>query len=279
MQSNFKNRRRKTEIIYKLENTWSLSLKELKDIQQDFRYSPGKQIITCLLQYYHLFAPILAYNMQELEGEEACIWDHFLGKRPMGRKVQDLSLQRRLLPSMKEMYPFKEVDAYHTGNRANMERYPLPKVPMMRVIYSDLDNDEVSKYPKMKSSDVENTVKVCAKCTISMCLLLTGMTRKDREEPPVGVLASQLRQYNKNPSLWPEPQKWWNWIRSLKRMYLAPSLYGPISQLLAVSILPLKIEDIVGTHHVPFFGFTYTIMSRTWGNGIENLPWPQRHVC
>lgn len=107
---------------------------------------------------------------------------------------------------MKEMYPFKEVDAYNTGNRANMERYPVPKVPMTRVIYSDPDNDKVSKYPKMKSSDVENTVKVCAKCTINTCLLLTGMTWKDREEPPVGVLASQLWQYNKNPSLWPDPR-------------------------------------------------------------------------
>lgn len=53
-------------------------------------------------------------------------------------------------------------------------------------------------------------------------------------------------------------------------------LYGPVSQLLEVSIPLLEGGNVVGTHHELSCGFTHVTMERTWGSGMENPPQPCR---
>ncbi|KAK4806857.1 hypothetical protein QYF61_012578 [Mycteria americana] len=105
------------EIRQEAETTWSMTSSELRDMQKDYSRQRGEQIAAWLLRCWHSGA-----NSQQLEAPFKC----------EGR----VSIQGRCyeLP--------RKVDY-------RRRRHPVPEreLVVLEVIYSDLDNDEVSKDP------------------------------------------------------------------------------------------------------------------------------------
>ncbi|KAK4810568.1 hypothetical protein QYF61_004531 [Mycteria americana] len=97
----------------------------------------------------------------------------------------------------------------------------------------------------------------------------TAQERGYRRYTPWGILCFYMHDNGEDMrkiSLPPLSRLWRNYPGSSngsKRICPTPHLYGPVSQLLGVSVLLLKREDIEGTHHGAPYGFTCVTTERT----------------
>lgn len=124
---------------------WSLSLSELREIQEDFSHCPGECIITWLLQCWDNRA-----NSVELESKEARE-SGSLAKKPgidkaMGKKTQALCLWRWLLWSVRARCPYKEGIPCNLSKWAAMEKCVvyLRELAIWGITNIDLDNVQLS---------------------------------------------------------------------------------------------------------------------------------------
>jgi len=69
--------------------------------------------------------------------------------KAIGKKAQVLSLWRRLLSGVREMYPFSEDVACYPGKWTNMERgiKYLGELAMRKLVYYDPDNEQLPTDP------------------------------------------------------------------------------------------------------------------------------------
>ncbi|GAB0207108.1 hypothetical protein GRJ2_003176400 [Grus japonensis] len=137
------------EIRQEAETTRSLTSSELRDMRKDYSRQPGERIAAWLLRCWANGA-----DSQQLEGREA----QQLGslarnqgiERGIGKELAICSLWRRLLSSVRARYPFKEdlVNSPGKWTTADEGIQYLRELAVLEVIYSDLDDDEVSKDPE-----------------------------------------------------------------------------------------------------------------------------------
>ncbi|GAB0207417.1 mitochondrial enolase superfamily member 1 [Grus japonensis] len=137
------------EIRQEAETTRSLTSSELRDMQKDYSCQPGERIAAWLLRCWDN-----GDNSQQLEGREA----QQLGslarnrgiERGIGKETAICSLWRQLLSSVRARYPFEEdlVNSPGKWTTADEGIQYLRELAVLEVIYSDLDDEEVSKDPE-----------------------------------------------------------------------------------------------------------------------------------
>ncbi|GAB0207069.1 mitochondrial enolase superfamily member 1 [Grus japonensis] len=137
------------EIRQEAETTRSLTSSELRDMQKDYSCQPGERIAAWLLRCWDN-----GDNSQQLEGREA----QRLGslarnrgiERGIGKETAICSLWRQLLSSVRARYPFEEdlVNSPGKWTTADEGIQYLRELAVLEVIYSDLDDEEVSKDPE-----------------------------------------------------------------------------------------------------------------------------------
>ncbi|KAK4832073.1 hypothetical protein QYF61_020629 [Mycteria americana] len=176
------------ELVNEMETTRSLSLSELRDMQEDFSRRPGKHIVTWLLQCWDNRA-------SSLELEEGI-------DKAIGKGAQALSLWRQLPSAMKEKHPFKEDVIYHPGKWTTTERgiQRVRELAMLEVIYGDLDNKQVSKDPDEVWCIRPMWQKLVQSAPALYANSLAVMTWKEGEGPTVDEAASQLWEYEESIS-------------------------------------------------------------------------------
>ncbi|KAK4813292.1 hypothetical protein QYF61_020871 [Mycteria americana] len=199
----------------------------------------GEHVVTWLLRCWDNGASSL-----ELEGREAKQLGSLSREggidKAIGKGPQALSLWRRLLSGVKERYPFKEDVLRHPGKWTTTERgiqYPR-ELAVLEVIYSDLDNKQLSKDPDEVWCTQRVWRKFVRSAPSSHANSLAVMTWKDGEEPTVDELVSQLRQYQEIPKIPLPPYRPVSWLwkicpgrsSNLKRLCPTPYLYEPVSQ-------------------------------------------------
>jgi len=144
-----------TEII-----TGSLSLSELRDMRKDFSRHPGEHIVTWLLRCWDNGASSL-----ELEGKEAKQLQSLARdggiEKTIGKKEQVLSLWRRLLPGVRERYPFSDDFVCYPGKWTNMERgiQYLRELAVQELVYKEPHDDQLPTDP----DDVQCTASMWRK--------------------------------------------------------------------------------------------------------------------
>uniref|UniRef100_A0A663E8Z5 RNase H type-1 domain-containing protein n=1 Tax=Aquila chrysaetos chrysaetos TaxID=223781 RepID=A0A663E8Z5_AQUCH len=113
---------------------------------KDYSRQPGEQITAWLLQWWDNGS-----DSQQLESKEAqqlgSLARNWGIKRGIGKEAETCRLWRWLLSSVKARYPFKEdlVNSPRKWTTAYEGIQYLRELAVLEVIYSDLDNDEVSK--------------------------------------------------------------------------------------------------------------------------------------
>ncbi|KAK4822911.1 hypothetical protein QYF61_023274 [Mycteria americana] len=137
------------EFRQEAETTWSVTSSELRDVRKDYSCQPGERIAAWLLRCWDSGA-----NSQQLEGKEAKQLGSLARnggiERGIGKEAAICSLWRWLLSSVRARYPFKEDLVNYPGKWTTVDediRY-LRELIVLEVIYSDLDNDKVSKDPE-----------------------------------------------------------------------------------------------------------------------------------
>ncbi|XP_039240626.1 uncharacterized protein LOC120323903 [Pipra filicauda] len=137
------------EFKQEMEVNLSPTSSELRDLREDYSRQPGERISAWLLRCWDYGA-----DSQLLEGREA----QQLGslardrgiERGIGKEAAIHSLWRRLLSSVRARYPFKEdlVNSPGKWTTADEGIQYLRELAVVEVIYSDLNNDSVSKDPE-----------------------------------------------------------------------------------------------------------------------------------
>ncbi|GAB0208758.1 ubiquitin carboxyl-terminal hydrolase 4 [Grus japonensis] len=122
--------------------------------------------------------------------------------KAIGKKTRALSLWRRLLSGMKERYPFSEDVVCHPGKWTTMERgiQYLRELAMLKVIYDDLDNKQLSTNPDEVKCTRLMWQKIVWNAPSSYTNSLAVMTWKDGEGQTVDEVAGQLQQYKESLS-------------------------------------------------------------------------------
>nr|XP_013053966.2 uncharacterized protein LOC106047159 [Anser cygnoides] len=183
------------------ETTRYLSLRELRYIREDFRRFPGEHIVTWLLRCWDTGA-----GRYRLKGKEAqqlgFLARHWGIDRTIGKGAQASTLWRRLLSAVKEMYPFKEDLVCQLGKWTTMERgiQYLRELAVLEVVYSDLDNDQLSADPDEVQCTRPMWLKFVRSAPPLHASALALMNWKSREAPVVDTLVWKLQQYQENIS-------------------------------------------------------------------------------
>ncbi|KAK4830508.1 hypothetical protein QYF61_011421, partial [Mycteria americana] len=128
--------------------------------------------------------------------------------KAVGKGAQVLSLWRRLLSGVKERHTFKEDVICHPGKWTTMERgiQYLRELAMLEVIYSDLDNKQLSKGPDEVKCTRPMWRKFVRSAPSSYTNSLAILTWKDREEPTVDELSQKVQQLEEDMSYSPPIQ-------------------------------------------------------------------------
>ncbi|KAK4810717.1 hypothetical protein QYF61_007691 [Mycteria americana] len=115
------------EFRQEAETTQSLASSELRDMQKDYSCQPGKE----------------AQQLGSLARNQGI-------DRGIGKEAAIFSLWRQLLSSVRARYPFKQdlVNSPGKWTTADEGIQYLRELVVLEVIYSDLDNEEVSKDPE-----------------------------------------------------------------------------------------------------------------------------------
>ncbi|GAB0199239.1 hypothetical protein GRJ2_002389300 [Grus japonensis] len=181
--------------------TRSLSLSELRDMRKDFSRLPGEHIITWLLQCWDNGASSL-----ELEGREAKQLGSLSREggidKAIGKKAQALSLWRRLLPSVRERYPFSEDVICRPGKWTTMERgiQYLRELAVREMVYYDPDNTQLPTDPDEVQCTRPMWRKFVRSAPSSYANSLAVIDWKSEEAPTVDEVAGRLRQYEESLS-------------------------------------------------------------------------------
>ncbi|XP_049649778.1 uncharacterized protein LOC126035320 [Accipiter gentilis] len=187
------------ELKQEAETTWSLTSSELWDLRKDYSCQPGERIAAWLLQCWDNGA-----DSQQLEGKEA----QQLGslarnrgiERGIGKEAAICSLWSRLLSSVRARYPFKEdlVNSSEKWTTADEGIQYLRELAVVEVIYSDLDDEEVSKDPEDVLCTRTMWRKVIQGAPGSYSNSLAAMYCPDMETPTVEKVSSWLQNFEEN---------------------------------------------------------------------------------
>ncbi|GAB0202585.1 hypothetical protein GRJ2_002724100 [Grus japonensis] len=187
------------EIRQEAETTRSLTSSELRDMRKDYSRQPGERIAAWLLRCWDNGA-----DSQQLEGREA----QQLGslarnrgiERGIGKETAICSLWRRLLSSVRARYPFKEdlVNSPGKWTTADEGIQYLRELAVLEVIYSDLDDEEVSKDPEDVLCTRAMWRKVIQSAPASYSNSLAAMYFPDRDTPTVEKVSSWLQNFEEN---------------------------------------------------------------------------------
>ncbi|GAB0208475.1 hypothetical protein GRJ2_003313200 [Grus japonensis] len=170
--------------------TQSLSLSELRDMQNDFSCHPYKHIITWLLRCWDNGASSL-----ELEGREAKQLGSLSREggidKAIGKKTQALSLWRRLLSSVRERYPFREDVICHPGKWTTMERgiQYLRELAAWEMVYYETDKTQLPRDPDEVQCTRLMWWKFILNAPSSYANSLAVMDWEDEEAPAVDEVA------------------------------------------------------------------------------------------
>ena len=187
------------ELSQEAETTRSLTSSELRDMRKDYSCQPGERIAAWLLRCWDSGA-----DSQQLEGKEA----QQLGslarnrgiERGIGKEAAICSLWRRLLSSVRARYPFKEdlVNSPGKWTTADEGIQYLRELAVLEVIYSDLDDDEVSKDPEDVLCTRAMWRKVIQSAPASYSNSLATMYCPDMDTPTVEKVSSWLQNFEEN---------------------------------------------------------------------------------
>ncbi|XP_054671609.1 uncharacterized protein LOC129202590 [Grus americana] len=187
------------EIRQEAETTRSLTSSELRDMRKDYSRQPGERIAAWLLRCWDNGA-----DSQQLEGREA----QQLGslarnrgiERGIGKETAICSLWRRLLSSVRARYPFKEDLVNFPGKWTTADEgiQYLRELAVLEVIYSDLDDEEVSKDPEDVLCTRAMWRKVIQSAPASYSNSLAAMYFPDRDTPTVEKVSSWLQNFEEN---------------------------------------------------------------------------------
>lgn len=187
------------ELKQEAETTRSLTSSELRDLRKDYSRQPGERIAAWLLRCWDNGA-----DSQQLEGKEA----QQLGslarnrgiERGIGKEAAICSLWSRLLSSVKARYPFKEdlVNSSEKWTTADEGIQYLRELAVVEVIYSDLDDEEVSKDPEDVLCTRAMWRKVIQGAPASYSNSLAAMYCPDMETPTVEKVSSWLQNFEEN---------------------------------------------------------------------------------
>ncbi|GAB0206427.1 hypothetical protein GRJ2_003108300 [Grus japonensis] len=187
------------EIRQEAETTRSLTSSELRDMRKDYSRQPGERIAAWLLRCWDNGA-----DSQQLEGREA----QQLGslarnrgiERGIGKETAICSLWRRLLSSVRAQYPFKEdlVNSPGKWTTADEGIQYLRELAVLEVIYSDLDDEEVSKDPEDVLGTRAMWRKVIQSAPASYSNSLAAMYCPDMDTPTVEKVSSWLQNFEEN---------------------------------------------------------------------------------
>ncbi|XP_010568992.1 PREDICTED: uncharacterized protein LOC104833793 [Haliaeetus leucocephalus] len=187
------------ELKQEAETTRSLTSSELRDLRKDYSRQPGERIAAWLLRCWDNGA-----DSQQLEGKEA----QQLGslarnrgiERGIGKEAAVCSLWSRLLSSVRARYPFKEdlVNSSEKWTTADEGIQYLRELAVVEVIYSDLDDEEVSKDPEDVLCTRAMWRKVIQGAPASYSNSLAAMYCPDVETPTVEKVSSWLQNFEEN---------------------------------------------------------------------------------
>ncbi|KAM9591477.1 uncharacterized protein ACIBXB_006274 [Morphnus guianensis] len=187
------------ELKQEAETTQSLTSSELRDLRKDYSRQPGERIAAWLLRCWDNGA-----DSQQLEGKEA----QQLGslarnrgiERGIGKEAAICSLWSRLLSSVRARYPFKEdlVNSSEKWTTADEGIQYLRELAVVEVIYSDLDDEEVSKDPEDVLCTRAMWRKVIQGAPASYSNSLAAMYCPDMETPTVEKVSSWLQNFEEN---------------------------------------------------------------------------------
>ncbi|GAB0208818.1 hypothetical protein GRJ2_003347500 [Grus japonensis] len=168
-------------------------------MRKDYSRQPGERIAAWLLRCWDNGA-----DSQQLEGREA----QQLGslarnrgiERGIGKETAICSLWRRLLSSVRARYPFKEdlVNSPGKWTTADEGIQYLRELAVLEVIYSDLDDEEVSKDPEDVLCTRATWRKVIQSAPASYSNSLAAMYFPDRDTPTVEKVSSWLQNFEEN---------------------------------------------------------------------------------
>lgn len=228
---------------------WSLSLSELREIQEDFSHCPGECIITWLLQCWDNRAN--SVELESKEARESGLLAKKLGiDKAMGKKTQALCLWRWLLWSVRVRCPYKEGIPCNLSKWAAMEKCVvyLRELAIWGIVNIDLDNVQLS--PGADDALCQwFMVEIWRECTNHACQPL-GNNKLERWCTTKVKWFSTSRN-TKTVFLPPLLQLWrsyqinWhkNWLRVFsisERVCPIPHLYGPLFLQLTAGVLLLK---------------------------------------
>ncbi|KAK4810874.1 hypothetical protein QYF61_013282 [Mycteria americana] len=151
-------------------------------------------------------------NSQQLEGKEAqqlgSLARNWEIDRGIGKEAAICSLWRQLLSSVRARYPFKEDLVNYQGKWTTVDEgiQYLGELVVLEVIYSDLDNEEVSKDPEDVLCTRAMWRKVIQSAPASYSINLAAMYCPDMDTPTVERVSSWLQNFEKN--LCPSSSPW-----------------------------------------------------------------------
>ncbi|GAB0209721.1 hypothetical protein GRJ2_003437800 [Grus japonensis] len=195
------------EIRQEAETTWSLTSSELRDMREDYSRQPGERIAAWLLRCWDN-----GNDSQQLESREAQQLESLARnrgiERGIGKEAAICSLWRWLLSSVRARYPFKEdlVNSPGKWTTADEGIQYLRELAVLEVIYSDLDDEEVSKDPENVLCTRATWRKVIQSAPASYSNSLAAMYCPDMDTPTVEKVSSWLQNFEENlctsSSLW-----------------------------------------------------------------------------
>ena len=122
--------------------------------------------------------------------------------KAIGKKEQVLSLRRRLLPGMRERYPFSDDFVCYLGKLTNMERgiQYLRELAVRELVYNEPDDDQVPTDPDEVQCTASMWRKFVRSAPSSYANSLAVVNWKGKEAPTVDEVAVRLRQYEESLS-------------------------------------------------------------------------------
>ncbi|XP_049649847.1 uncharacterized protein LOC126035354 [Accipiter gentilis] len=169
-------------------------------MRKQYSRQPGERIAAWLVQCWDNGA-----DSQQLEGKEAqelgSLARNWGIERGIGKEAAVCSLWSRLLSSVTARYPFKEDLVNSSGKwttTADEGIQYLRELAVVEVIYSDLDDDEVSKDPDDVLCTRAMWQKVIQGAPASYYNSLAAMYCPDMERPTVEKVSSWLQNFEEN---------------------------------------------------------------------------------